>query len=301
VITQHGSFARAAPLALLVVLGGVASSAAAKTRAECEREYTPQRGQEGKDVIWVPTEDAMVVRMLEMAKVTRADKVYDLGAGDGKIAIAAGKRFGATAVGVEYDPALAKHAQCLVEAEGVQDRVEVVQGDIFETDFSDATVVTLYLLPALNLRLRPTLLEMKPGTRVVSYSFTMGDWEPDEYADTDDGSAYLWIVPADVGGSWTFRPSGGGETFSVTLEQKFQHLGGTAGSAAVTGKLSGERIDFSFTVSQGSTQGSNQEPGRESAPESTQEPTRVTGTVDGDRIRGTVSRGGELLEYVGTR
>ncbi len=152
---------------------GLASLADGKTREDCEREYTPQRGQAGKDVIWVPTGDEVVARMLELAKVTSADKVYDLGAGDGKIPIAAGKQFGATAVGVEYDADLVKHAQCLVEAEGVQDRVTVVQGDIFETDFSDATVVTLYLLPELNLRLRPTLLDMKPGTRVVSYSFTM--------------------------------------------------------------------------------------------------------------------------------
>ena len=126
-----------------------------KTREDCEREYTPQRGQAGKDVIWVPTGDEVVTRMLELAKVTSTDHVYDLGAGDGKIPIAATKQFGATAVGVEYDADLVKYAQCVVEAEGVQGRVTVVQGDIFETDFSDATVVTLYLLPELNLRLRP--------------------------------------------------------------------------------------------------------------------------------------------------
>ena len=163
-ITQPRLLASAAALALF----GLTSLAHGKTRADCEKEYTPQRAQEGKDVIWAPTPDAVVLRMLELAKVTPADKLYDLGAGDGKIAIAAGKHFGATAVGVEYDLDLVKHAQCLAEAEGVQARVTFVQGDIFEADFGDATVVALYLTTTVNLRLRPTLLDMKPGTRVVT-------------------------------------------------------------------------------------------------------------------------------------
>jgi SAM-dependent methyltransferase len=278
VLSKRRTLARAATLALLI---GFTSLADAKTRADCEAQYTPQRGQQGKDVIWVPTGDTMVASMLELAKVTPADKVYDLGAGDGKIAIAANKRFGATAIGVEYDADLAAHAQCLVEAEGVQEHVKVVQGDIFATDFSAATVVTLYLLPALNLRLRPILLDMKPGTRVVSYSFTMADWDPDDHVDNEDGSAYLWIVPADVQGTWTFHPASGDEGFDVMLDQTFQNLEGSAGGAAVTGKLSGEKIDFAFT------QGG--------------EPTRVTGTVDGDRFSGTVMRGGKSTEHSGTR
>jgi hypothetical protein len=269
---------RAAALALLLCL---ASSADAKTRADCAKHYTPQRGQEGKDVIWVPTEDAMVVRMLEMAKVTSADKVYDLGAGDGKIAIAAGKRFGATAVGVEYERDLAKYAQCLVEAERLEKRVKVVQGDIFETDFSTATVVTLYLLPALNLRLRPTLLAMKPGTRVVSYSFTMGDWRPDDFVDSDEGSAYLWIVPAQVDGAWTFRLANGEQALEVTLAQTFQDLRGSAGGASLTGRLGGSGIDFVFLRGD--------------------EETQVTGIVDGDRIAGTIARDGATTEYVALR
>jgi SAM-dependent methyltransferase len=278
VAPQQRLLARAAALALSV---GLTSLAEGKTRADCEKEYTPQRGQEGKDVVWAPTEDAMVVRMLEMANVTPADKVYDLGAGDGKIAIAAGKLFGAMAIGVEYEPDLAKHAQCLVEAEGVQERVKVVQGDIFETDFSDATVVTLYLLPDLNLRLRPTLLDLEPGTRVVSYSFTMGDWDPDDHADTDEGSAYLWIVPANVDGAWTFQARSGQESFDVTLDQTFQSLKGSARGAPVTGKVSGPRIDFAFV------QGDKQ--------------TQVTGTVDGNRISGKITRDGSSAEYTGTR
>ena len=271
-LSTHGLLASAAVLALSV--GGV-SPAAGQTRADCERQYTPQRAQEGKDVVWAPTEDAMLGRMLEMAKVTAADKVYDLGAGDGKIVIAAAKRFGATGVGIEYDADLVKHARCLAAAEGVADRVTFIEGDIFETDFSDATVVTLYLLPELNLRLRPTLLAMKPGTRVVSYSFTMGDWEPDDHIDSfGDGSAYSWVVPADVAGRWVFRPERGGESFEARLDQTFQNFAGAVRGAAVTGKLSGEQIDFAFV------QGGQE--------------IRFTGTAGADRIVGTVARGPDV-------
>lgn len=276
---QRPLVAYAAALALAVAL---ASPAVGQTRADCERQYTPQRGQEGKDVVWAPTEDSMLVRMLEMANITPADKVYDLGSGDGKIPIAAAKHFGATAVGIEYDAALVKHARCLAAADGVQARVTFVEGDIFATDFSDATVVTLYLLPALNLRLRPALLDMKPGTRIVSYSFTMGEWEPDDHLDSfGDGSAYFWIVPANVGGRWTFRPAKGGEGFDVELEQAFQKLGGLAGDARVTGSLEGDEISFAFTHAA--------------------EDTRITGTVETDRITATLTRGDTSAEYVGTR
>ena len=273
---QRQLLARATTFALLLALAPLADG---KTRAYCENRYRPERGQEGKDVIWVPTEDAMVVRMLEMARVTAADKVYDLGSGDGKIPIAAAKRFGATAVGIEYDRDLVKLAQCLAEAEGVRKQVEMIRGDIFETDFGDATVVTLYLLPELNLRLRPTLLAMRPGTRVVSYSFTMGDWQPDDFVDTDEGSAYFWIVPANVAGEWGFR--GGGRSFDVALEQTFQRLTGSADGAALTGKVSGREVAFSFR------QGS--------------EEIRVAGTVDGDRMSATITHAGQAAEYTGTR
>jgi hypothetical protein len=270
-----------AAIAATALLAGSPPAAEGKTREDCLREYAPQRAQEGKDVMWAPTEDAMVTRMLEMAEVSASDKVYDLGAGDGKIPIAAGKHFGATAVGIEYDTALVKHAQCLAEAEGVQELVEIVQGDIFEADFSDATVVTLYLLPALNLRLRPTLLDMKPGTRVVSYSFTMREWQADEFIDTDEGSAYLWIVPAKVGGTWSFRSEESGDGFDVELSQVFQMLRGTAGDARLSGKLAGERIEFSY-VEGGAA-------------------TTFAGTVDGDRIRGTLTRAGRSMAYIGAR
>jgi hypothetical protein len=279
VASQGRLLASAAALALFVCLG---SPARAQTRADCERAYTPQRAQEGKDVIWAPTEDSMLVPMLEMAKITPADKVYDLGAGDGKIVITAAKEFGATGVGIEYDADLVKHARCLAAAERVDDRVTFVQGDIFETDFSDATVVALYLLPALNERLLPTFLAMKPGTRIVSYSFPIGDWEPDSQIDSfGDGSAFFWIVPANVEGAWTFRPVSGEGSFEVELEQTFQTLTGSARGAPVTGKLSGNEIAFAFV-----------QHGVE---------TRVAGTVEAERVIATVSRSGMATRYVGTR
>ena len=276
---QQRCFARSAALALLI---GAAPLANGKTRADCEREYTPQLAQEGKDVIWEPTADSMVARMLEMAKVTAADKVYDLGSGDGKIPIAASKLFGATAVGIEYDADLVKHSRCLAEAEGVQARVTFIEGDIFEADFSDATVVTVYLLPELNLRLRPTLLAMKPGTRVVSYSFTMGDWEPDDHIDSyGAGAAYFWIVPANVDGLWTFRSARGGEGFEVELDQRFQNLKGIVRGTAATGEVTGDKIDFAFADDG--------------------EQIRVTGAVDADGIAATLTRGNTSTQYVGTR
>jgi SAM-dependent methyltransferase len=265
-----------------VLLASISCAAGAQTRAECERQYTPQRGQEGKDVIWMPTEDSMLGRMLEMAGLTAADKLYDLGSGDGKIPIAAAKRFGATAVGIEYDAALVEHARCLAAAEGVADRVTFIQGDIFESDFSDATVVALYLTPQLNLRLQPTLLALKPGTRIVAYSFGIGDWQPDRQIDSlGDGSAFLWIVPADAGGHWELTSRGGEPSYPIDLEQSFQNLSGSAGSAAVIGKLHGERIELKFA------QGG--------------EEVRVMGSVDGERLTATVTRAGRSADYVGTR
>jgi SAM-dependent methyltransferase len=255
--------------------------AGAKTREECLREYTPQRAQEGKDVIWMPTEDSMVGRMLAMAKIGADDKVYDLGSGDGKLPIAAAKLFGATAVGIEYDRDLVKHSRCLAEAEGVHERVSFIEGDIFAADFSDATVVTLYLTPSVNQRLEPTLLAMKPGTRIVAYSFGIGGWEPDEQIDSfGDGSAFFFIVPANAAGTWTFH-AGSGESFDLELAQSYQKLNGTARGAAVSGKLVGDRIELAFA-----------EGG---------EPVRVAGTVAGDRIAATVSRGGATAEYVAVR
>ena len=174
----------------------VVGNVAAQDRATCEQAYKPQVGQEGKDVIWVPTPDEVVQQMLQVAKVTPQDIVYDLGAGDGKIAIAAAK-LGATSIGIEYNPEMAKLAQCYVEAEKLTGKTRVVRGDVFESDFRDATVVTLYLLPHLNLKLLPKLLnDLKPGTRIVSHAFDMGTWTPEQKLDVAGRAVYLWRIPA---------------------------------------------------------------------------------------------------------
>ncbi|PZN30082.1 MAG: class I SAM-dependent methyltransferase [Proteobacteria bacterium] len=280
------SAAVACAATLLVAAACAQSGVSAPSREDCLAEFTPQTGQPGKDVIWVPTNDRLVTRMLQMAKTTPQDIVYDLGAGDGKIAIAAAKEFGATAVGVEYNPDMAKLGQCYARAEGVADKVKIIQGDIFETDFSDATVVTLYLLPDLNLKLRPTLLEMKPGTRVVSHSFMMGEWEPDERSMTQDGSAYLWIVPAEVQGAWTFRERDGTDAFGIVFEQAFQHVTGTVGTGPsatliADGRLTGSEIEFSL-----------QRNGRTA---------KARGQVHDDRIDLTVTEGSREVVYIGTR
>jgi hypothetical protein len=270
--------------ASVIALG---STASAKTRAECERDYKPQVGQAGKDVIWVPTPDELVNRMLTMAKVTPKDFVVDLGAGDGKIAIAAGKNFGATALGIEYNPDMARLAQCYVQADGVADKVKIIQGDIFKEDFSKATVVTMYLLPELNLCVRHRLLAMKPGTRVTSHSFTMGEWEPDEPFEVEYRNAYLWIVPARVGGTWNFRSSNGSVDFTVALNQSFQKIGGevTAGGRKqplIGAALQGETIRFAFSDAKGVTQ-------------------HFTGTVRGNTITGSLRASGiSDVELTGT-
>jgi SAM-dependent methyltransferase len=267
---------------LALLLTFAAQAVDARTRAECEQQYQPQRGQSGKDVIWWPTDDGLVVRMLKLAEVSAKDRLYDLGAGDGRIAITAAKQFGARAIGIEYEAGLVNFGNCLAEAAGVSDRVELRRGDIFETDFSDATVVTLYLLSELNLRLRPALLDMKPGTRVVSHSFTMGEWEPDGEVSHDTGQAYLWIVPAKVAGRWSFRAAQAQDTFDVDLKQEFQRVQGAAGSAQLTDlKLRGPKIEFAFNEGGAST--------------------RVAGEVVGNEIRAKVTRGGKTSDYIGTR
>ena len=220
--------------------------------AAAQKPYEPQVGQTGKDVIWVPTPDEVVDRMLRMAQVTATDLVYDLGAGDGKIAIAAVKKFGARSVGIEYDPDMAKHAQGNVEKAGVAGKARIIRGDIFATDFTQATVVTMYLLPALNMKLRPTILAMRPGTRVVSHSFTMEDWEADETSNMDGRRAYFWLVPANVGGGWTL--DAGGEKHELAFEQRFQKIEGTVGLGHTQGglrdaRLRGASISFAYVDS----------------------------------------------------
>jgi len=219
-----------------------------------QKPYEPQVGQAGKDVIWVPTPDEVVDRMLRMAQVGPNDLVYDLGAGDGKIAIAAAKKFGARSVGIEYNPDMAKYAQGNVEKAGVTGKARIVNGDIFATDFSQATVVTMYLLPGLNMKLRPTLLAMRPGTRIVSHSFTMEDWEADEISSMDGRRAYFWVVPANVNGGWALET--GSEKLELAFEQRFQKIEGTVGLGHTQGglrepRLRGFNISFALVDNNG--------------------------------------------------
>jgi SAM-dependent methyltransferase len=211
------------------------------------RDYEPQVGQQGKDVIWVPTPQTLVDRMLQMAKVTPSDYVVDLGSGDGRTVITAAK-IGAKAHGIEFNPDMVELSKRNAAKAGVAEKATFANADIFASDFSNATVVTMFLLPGLNLKLRPILLNMAPGTRVVSNSFDMGDWKADETAHvTDDCTgycrAYLWIIPAKVDGAWKFGPS------ELSLEQQYQSFTGrlTTGNviAPITdGKLEADKITF---------------------------------------------------------
>ena len=208
--------------------------------------YRPRLRQPGKDVMWLPTPDAMVTRMLRAAKTTSEDVVYDLGAGDGKIPIAAATEFGAKAVGIEYDGELAALARRNAERAGVASKVTIVQGDIFKEDFSRATVVTLYLLPDLNQQLRPQLLRMKPGTRVVSHLWDMGEWEPDESFRVGESEAFLWIVPARADGRWTLKDERGFWEGELDLAQQFQRIGGTLTIRGKTQPLLGAYVQGNF-------------------------------------------------------
>ena len=213
--------------------------------------FEPMIGQMGKDVIWVPTEDSLAQRLLESARVQATDLVYDLGAGDGKIAIMAAKKFGANAVGSEYKAEMADLARRNVQRAGVEDQVPIIRGDIFVEDFSKATVVTLYLLPDLNLKLRPTLLKMLPGTRIVSNSFNMGDWEPDEIIRAGGEHGYRWVVPAWVAGSWDVKGIEGARKSELSLAQSYQQVGGTLtidgkSQPILSPRLDGIRLTFRY-------------------------------------------------------
>ena len=218
--------------------------------------YVPKRGQMGKDVMWLPTSDDLVFKMLDAAQVGPQDELVDLGAGDGKIPIAAARQFGARAWGIEYNKDLAALAQRNAQRAGVAERVRIVHGDIFKEDFSKATVVTMYLLEELNAQLRPTILAMKPGTRVLSNTFSMGDWEPDQVIRVTNGTGYFWTVPANVAGLWTLSGLDENGNATLKLEQSFQRLGGSLTLQGKTQNLLGARIEgsvlhFSFINADG--------------------------------------------------
>jgi SAM-dependent methyltransferase len=209
--------------------------------------YEPEIGQPGKDVVWVPTPLELVDTMLSIAEVTPDDFVIDLGSGDGRLVIKAAKR-GACALGIEYNPDLVEISRRSADIEGVSNRAEFIEADLFEYDFSNATVITMFLLPELNIQLRPRLLELKPGTRIVSNTFTMGEWEPDYEVTTPENwnswnTAYMWIIPAKVEGVWDL-----GED-QLILSQEFQMIQGRliSGDKETTirnGRLRGNEITF---------------------------------------------------------
>jgi precorrin-6B methylase 2 len=242
--------------------------------------FQPQVGQGGKDVVWVPTPQALVDRMLDMAKVTPQDFLMDLGSGDGRTVITAA-RHGARALGIEYNSDMVELSKQNAAKAGVSDRAEFMKADLFETDLSKATVITLFLLPEINLKLRPKILDLKPGTRIVSNTFTMEDWNADETATVGEGctswcTALLWIVPAKASGVWTWKDG------DLTLTQEFQMVSGTLRSGAastpiVNGRLRGDRISFTAGA------------------------TTYTGTVNGTTIDGTATTGSASVTWTATK
>ena len=232
----------------VAILTSAAWAQPAKKEAAAASEFTPEVGQSGKDVVWVPTAQTLVNKMLDMVKLTPQDTLYDLGSGDGRTVITAAKR-GARAYGIEYNPDMVELSKRNAEKEGVAARATFEKADIFASDYSKATVITLFLLPELNVKLRPTILDMKAGTRVAANSFDMGDWKPDQTARVEGNctswcTAYLWIVPAKVEGAWKLAHG------ELTLTQQYQTIAGTLRMADKTlaissGKLDGENISFS--------------------------------------------------------
>ncbi len=230
-------FFRGALLALALIVVRVQSAHA--------QDFQPQVGQDGKDVIWVPTPQGLVDKMLDMAKVTPKDYVIDLGSGDGRTVITAAKR-GSKALGIEYNPDMVELSKRAAAKEGVSDKATFMKADLFESDFSQAQVITMFLLPSINLKLRPKILDLKPGTRIVSNSFDMEDWKPDQTENvagcTNWCTAHLWIVPAKVEGNWKLAQG------DLTIKQTFQMISGTLkngnASSQITGKLNGDQISF---------------------------------------------------------
>jgi precorrin-6B methylase 2 len=230
---------------LALFLSALSAGACAQAQP-AKPEFKPEVGQEGKDVIWVPTPQELVEKMLDIAKVTPKDYVIDLGSGDGRTVITAAKR-GSKALGIEYNPDMVELSKRNAAKESVSDKASFVKADLFEADLSQAQVITMFLLPDINLKLRPKILNLRPGTRIVSNSFTMGEWEADETANVKNGcasycTAYLWIVPAKVDGTWQL-PQG-----ELALKQTFQMLSGTLksgnGVTPLNGKVTGDQIRF---------------------------------------------------------
>ena len=259
-----------------VALGGLLGTPPLGAQPKAgDAAYEPQRGQSGKDVIWIPTPDALVQRMLRMAQLTPQDFVIDLGSGDGKIVLAAARE-GARGLGIEYNPELVALSRRRAHEAQLAERARFERADIFESDFSQASVITMYLLPHLNLRLRHRILALKPGTRVVSHEFRMGRWQPDETARVDHASVHLWLVPVNAGGEWQLSFPQGGQTVTLPLSlgQSFQMLEGHVGYPEFEAQLrearvAGEQVGFGFTDALGHLR-------------------RFVGRLSGDTLSGTV-------------
>jgi SAM-dependent methyltransferase len=278
---------RSRPVAVLASWVLCAMTALSVQAQKPSGEYKPEVGQPGKDVVWVPTPDEVVDKMLDMAELKSGERLVDLGSGDGKIAIAAAKR-GARARGIEFNPDMVALSKRKAAEAGV--KVDLQQGDIFKSDFRNADVVTMYLLPSLNEKLRPILLKMKPGTRVTSHQFMMGDWTPDETASVGSRQAHLWIVPAQLGGQWQVQINGSDDPIAMRLQQKYQVLEGSAQwngrpAAVNDARVRGTNVTFTLVDADGGKH-------------------RFEGRIDGaKRLRGEVvaQAGGRRQPFVATR
>jgi len=265
---------------ILIMLCLSIITAAVFAQAAASAEYEPRVRQEGKDVVWVPTCQQLVDKMLDMAKVTAQDYVIDLGSGDGRTVITAAKR-GARALGIEYNPDMVELSKRNAAKEGVADKAQFIEADLFKSDFSQASVITMFLLTEINLRLRSRILNLRPGTRIVSNTFTMGTWKADQEASVEGKdcqsyyTALLWIVPAKVEGKWNLSEG------ELTLKQKFQTFSGTLKSGVsitpVNGKLSGDLVNFSIGNA------------------------NYNGRVSGDTMQGTAEFGGNTAQWTATQ
>ena len=275
---QHLTQFRSRPLAASVMVAFSLLSGSAWAQDTQERPKL--------DVIYVPTPQEVVDRMLEMAQVKAGDFVIDLGCGDGRNVVTAAQKYGARGFGVDIDPERIKEAKENAQKAGVSDKVDFRVANLFETKISDANVMMMYLLSTINLKLRPRILdELKPGSRIVSHAFDMGDWKPDERDTVGYRNVYLWIVPAKVEGKWNVKA--GEQAFSLDIKQKFQELEGTA---TVNGKpapvrdarLKGDEITFVVDLGEGKA-------------------TTFTGKVDGNSIKAAPVQGGTGPDWQATK
>ena len=269
-----------------IALGGLLGAPA--LWAQANAAYEPQRGQSGKDVIWIPTPDALVTRMLRMAQLTPKDYLIDLGSGDGKIVIAAARE-GAQGLGIEYNPDMVELSRRRAREALVAERARFEKADIFESDFSPASVITMYLLPHLNMRLRHRLMALEPGTRVVSHEFRLGNWTADETSRVGSASVHLWLVPANFGGDWQLRfpQRKGPAVATLAVEQTFQNFRGRIvfedfETSFREPKVAGDTVRFAFTDEEGRLR-------------------RFDGRIDGDNVAGTVYDGASGAPFTATR